>query len=245
MWDRPDVLHRVADGMLTLALVLVAGSAVHAMVHSPLFELRQVQVVGVASQITREQVAEIVRRDIRGNLVTLDIDAARTAFERLPWARSVMVRRHWPGQLEVTLEEHVVLARWGDSALVNTHGEVFNASYDGELPVFAGPLEAVKEIAIQYEYFRSVLAPIARMPTRVSVSPRHAWQIQLDGGTVIELGRDHVEARLARLASVYDRTIARLNRRIEYIDLRYPNGFAVRIPEMRDGATRERRKAKA
>ena len=80
------------------------------------------------------------------------------------------------------------------------------------------------------------------MPTRVSVTPRHAWQIRLDSGTVLELGRDQVEARLARLASVYDRTIAPLNRRIEYVDLRYPNGFAVRIPEMRDGMTRERRK---
>jgi cell division protein FtsQ len=244
MWDRPDLLHRVADGLLTLAVVLVTGAGIHATVHSALFELRQVQVVGTVSRITREQVAEIVRRDVRGNLVTLDLEAARRAFERLPWTRSVSVRRHWPGQLEVTLEEHVALARWGDLALVNTHGEVFEAPYDGNLPVFTGPLESVKEIAIQYGYFRSILAPIARVPVRVSVSRRHAWQIQLDGGTVVELGRDHVDARLSRLASVYDRTIAPLNRRIEYVDLRYPNGFAVRIPEMRDAPARERRRAR-
>jgi len=244
MWDRPDVLNRAADAMLTLALVLLTAGAVYAAAHSRLFELRQVNVVGAVSQITREQVAGIVRREIRGNLVTLDIDAARVAFEKLPWTRTAIVRRHWPGQLEVTLEEHVVLARWGDAALVNTHGEVFSAPYDGELPVFVGPPESAKEIAIQYEYFRSVLAPIARVPIRVAVSPRHAWQIQLDGGTVVELGREHVEARLARLASVYDRTVARLNRRIVYVDLRYPNGFAVRIPEMRDDAARERRKSR-
>ena len=244
MWDRPDLLHRVADGLLTIAVLLVIAGAVVAAVRSPLFDLRQVQVVGAVSRITPEQVAEIVRSELRGNLVTLDVDAARSAFERLPWTRTVMVRRHWPGKLEVTLEEHVALARWGEAALVNTHGEVFKASHDGDLPVFAGPPESVKEIAIQYEYFRSVLAPIARMPTRVSVSARHAWQIQLDGGTVVELGRDHVEERLARLASVYDRTIGRLNRRIDYVDLRYPNGFAVRIPEMRDATPRERRKGR-
>jgi cell division septal protein FtsQ len=54
-----------------------------------------------------------------------------------------------------------------------------------------------------------------------------------------------VEARLARFVAVYDRTIARLNRRIEYVDLRYSGGFAVRIPELRDGAPRERRKGRA
>jgi cell division septal protein FtsQ len=30
----------------------------------------------------------------------------------------------------------------------------------------------------------------------------------------------------------YDRTVATLKRRIEYVDLRYANGFAVRIPEL-------------
>ena len=51
-------------------------------------------------------------------------------------------------------------------------------------------------------------------------------------------------ASLARFVAVYDRTIVRLNRRIEYVDLRYPGGFAVRIPELRDGAPRERRKGR-
>jgi cell division protein FtsQ len=38
---------------------------------------------------------------------------------------------------------------------------------------------------------------------------------------------------LARYSSVYDHSIARLNQEIQpdYMDLRYPNGFAVRIPE--------------
>jgi cell division protein FtsQ len=245
MWDRPDSVNRVADLLLTLALVLAIAGAIHALAHSPVFGLRQVDLHGAISQVTREQVAELLRRDVRGNLVTLDLAGARAAFEKLPWVRGAMLRRHWPGRLEVRLEEHVALARWGDAALVNTHGEVFHAPYDGELPVFGGPPEAAKEIAIQYEYFRSALAAIGRKPLQVSVSSRRAWEIRLDGGTVLALGREHVEARLARFVAVYDRTIARLNRRIEYVDLRYSGGFAVRIPELRDGAPRERRKGRA
>ena len=244
MWDRHDILDRAADLFLTLALLLVVTGAIHAVVHSPLFALRQVQLHGAISQVTREQVAEIIRRDNRGNLVTLDLGATRAAFEKLPWVRSVMLRRHWPGRLEVTLEEHVALARWGNAALVNTHGEVFEAACDAELPVFTGPAESAKEIAIQYEYFRSTLAAIGKTPVQVSVSSRRAWQIRLDGGAVLELGRENVEARLARFVSAYDRTIARLNRRVEHVDLRYPNGFAVRIPELRDGASPQRSKGR-
>jgi cell division protein FtsQ len=245
MWDRHDAMNRAADWLLTLALLLAAAGAGHAVAHSAAFGLREVRLHGAISQVTRGQVAEILRGEVRGNLVTLDLGATRAAFEKLPWVRSTVLRRHWPGRLDVMLEEHVALARWGDSALVNTHGEIFRATYDGELPAFAGPPESAKEISIQYEYFRSVLALIARTPVRVSVSSRQAWQIGLDGGTVLELGREQVEGRLARFVAVYDRTIARLNRRIDYVDLRYPNGFAVRIPEMREGAPRERRKGGA
>ena len=42
-------------------------------------------------------------------------------------------------RLEVTIEEHAPLARWNDAALVNAHGEVFVADYNGELPQFDGP----------------------------------------------------------------------------------------------------------
>lgn len=245
MWDRPDSLNRAADLLLTLALGLALAGALHALAQSQVFGLRQVDLHGAISQVTREQIAELMRREVRGNLVTVDLAGTRAAFEKLPWVRSAMLRRHWPGRLEVRLEEHVALARWGDAALVNTHGELFQASYDGELPVFGGPPEAAKEIAIQFEYFRGALAVIGRKPLQVSVSSRRAWEIRLDGGTVLELGREHMEARLARFVAVYDRTVARLNRRIEYVDLRYPGGFAVRIHELRDVAPRERGKGRA
>jgi cell division protein FtsQ len=241
MWDRHDILNRAADLLLTVALLLAVAGAIYAVVHSPVFGLRQVQLHGAISQVTREHVAHVIRRELRGNFVTLDLEGARAAIARLPWVRSVTLRRQWPGRLDVMLEEHVALARWGETALVNTHGEVFEASSDAQLPVFRGPAEAAKEIAIQYEYFRRALARIGRRPVHVSVSSRRAWQVGLDGGTELELGREDVEARLARFVTVYERTIAPLNRRIEHVDLRYPNGFAVRIPELRDSEPQRRK----
>jgi cell division protein FtsQ len=244
MWHRPDILNRVADLLLLAALVLTGAAGVHALAYSSIFELRQVELRGAIVQVKREQVAEILQRGHGGNLVTLDLAATRAAFEQLPWVRTVVLRRQWPGRIEVQVEEHVALARWGESALVNTHGELFKGLSDAKLPVFSGPAEAAKEIAIQYGYFRSALAPVGRTPIEVSVSSRRAWRIRLDGGTEVELGRENVEARLARFVSVYERTIARLNRRVEHVDLRHPNGFAVRIPELRDGEQQQRRKGR-
>ena len=39
-------------------------------------------------------------------------------------------------------------------------------------------------------------------------------------------------ARVARFLSAYPQTIAPLGRHADYVDLRYANGFAVRVPEL-------------
>jgi cell division protein FtsQ len=67
----------------------------------------------------------------------------------------------------------------------------------------------------------------------INLTSRYAWRIQLNTGTVLELGRNEVEERLVRYVSVYNHSIARFNQEepLAYVDLRYPNGFAIRMPE--------------
>jgi len=43
--------------------------------------------------------------------------------------------------------------------------------------------------------------------------------------------------RLSRFVAFYAQTLGALNRRLDYVDLRYPNGFALRVPEIVDSDT--------
>jgi cell division protein FtsQ len=233
MWDKPDILNALASLLFAAAFLLVAYGTLHYVVRLPVFPLREVRINGALAHVTVGQVEVIVKRELQDNFFTLDLAQTRAAFERLPWVRKVNVRRQWPDRLDVTLEEHVPLARWGTVALVNIQGEVFTAAYDGELPLFVGPPASAKEIAIQYGYFQRSLAAIGQVPVQVQVSPRRAWQVRLESGLTLELGRESIESRLDRFIAVYERTVNRLRRKIDYVDLRYPNGFAVRIPELK------------
>lgn len=233
MWDKPALMLWLANLLYAVAAILLLYAVLFLVVHLPLFPLREVKVNGELQHVTREQVQFIVTRALKGNFFTLDLNKTRRTFEKLPWVRNVNVRRRWPDQLEVTLEEHQALARWNNSALVNTRGELFQAASNQQLPVFSGPdKEAVGEVASQYQLFRQQLAATGRQPVQVSLSPRRAWQIRLDDGLVVEMGREHVEQRLEKFVKVYDRSLGRLgqmNKAVDYVDLRYPNGFAVRL----------------
>jgi cell division protein FtsQ len=235
LWDMPGFLNAAASVLYALAAALALYAAAAAVASLPAFALRQVRIVEPPAHVTPEELEAIVRRELHGNFFTLDLAAARASFERVPWVRRAAVRRQWPGRLEVTLEEHAPLARWGARALVNTHGEVFEAAYEGELPLFDGPAGTAKEIAIQYEYFRRILADVGLVPGELHVSARRAWKLKLANGPTLELGRESIEARLARFVAAYGRTVGRLGRRVDYVDLRYANGFAVVVPELERG----------
>ena len=253
MWDKPDVLNAIAGLLFAAALLLAAYGGLHYVVRLPVFPLREVRIDGELAHVTRAQLETLARREVEGNFFTLDLGKARAAFASLPWVRRAEVRRQWPDRLDVALEEHVPLARWGNAAFVNTHGEVFTfpkeapvRPSDGALPLFSAPDEAsAKEIAIQYGYFQRRLATIGQVPVEVRVSPRRAWQVRLASGLTLRLGRERIEARLDRYIAVHDRTLSRLQRKLDYVDLRYPNGFAVRIPELRPEPQHQRRAGKA
>jgi cell division protein FtsQ len=202
-------------------------------VHLPVFPLREVKVNGELDHVTREQVQLIVKRELKGNFFTVDLDQAKSAFEKLPWIRSASVRRRWPDRLEVAVEEHVALARWGNMALVDTNGALFGAASNEDLPVFIGPSGSEREVAQHYLMFRQALKPIGLAPTQVVLSARRAWELRLNNGLTVELGREQVEPRLAKFVGVYDRTLAVAQHSVRYVDLRYPNGFAVRMPGYR------------
>ena len=205
-------------------------AALFVLVHLPIFPLREVRVDGVLTHVTREQVKLIVARHLNGNFFTLDLVTARDAFEKLPWARNVSVRRRWPDKLEVSVEEHKELARWGNIALVNTYGELFHAASDSDLPVFYGPGDGVREVAEHYGAYSKLLNGTDIKVVQLALSPRRAWQIKTDKGMVIELGREQMDARLSKFANVYQSTLESIGVNVAYADLRYPNGFAVRKP---------------
>jgi cell division protein FtsQ len=230
MWNRPDSLNIISNALFALTFALIAWMLVMFVVRLPIFALREVRVNNVLVHVTRDQIEAVIRRDVAGNFFTLDLPRLRTGFEQLPWVRTADVRRRWPHRVDVVLEEQVPLARWGNDALVNVHGEVFAAAYDGALPMFIGPdAGTAAEIALQYDYFRRSLAAINDAPTQVRMSPRHAWELKLASGLTLELGRDDIEARLDRFVAFYARTVGRLPQRPDYVDLRYPNGFAARV----------------
>lgn len=249
MWDEPQALNKLSGTLFGIAVALLLFGALHYALHLPVFALRTVQLDVVPQRVNVADVEAVVRNELRGNFFTVDLEQTRRDFEQLPWVRKVDVRRHFPWRLDVKLEEQVALAHWNGTQLVNTHGEVFDAQCGGvtptasgthrpppcgetdqKLPSLSGPEGSAAEVALRYSRFSQMLSSLGQRVTQLDLSPRGAWQLRLQDGLQVKLGREQMEQRLARFVAVYPYSLATMQQPARYVDLRYRNGFAAYLP---------------
>lgn len=238
MWDNPRLLNLAANALYGAAAVIVLCILIIAALNSRLFPMRTVSVQGELTHIDAAMVEQALAGRVAGNFFGVDLAAVRAALLEVPWARRVEVRRQWPDRLVVRIEEHEALAHWSETQLVNQQGEIFPARSAGALPRFAGPEGSARLVTARYHEFSRMVAPLGMEIASIELSARRAWQVELRGEDerrlTLVLGREleegTVSARLQRFVAVYPQTLGALNRRTGYVDLRYPNGFALRVP---------------
>jgi cell division protein FtsQ len=240
MWNNARQLNLTANALHVLLVFVLLGAAGYWAIQRPEFRLREIQIDGDTLHINSPTVRASVVGHLKGNYFTVDLDAARTAFEQMPWVRHASVRRVWPNTLAVTLEEFKPLGTWGTDQLVSVDGDLFTANQgelDDDLPAFEGPDGSAKEVVARYHDFTKWFAPLDAHPEEVILSPRYAWTVKLSNGTQIELGRernqDTLFDRSRRFVAAWSAVTGRWGNDIEYADLRYPNGFAVKAAGMR------------
>lgn len=231
MWDNHKALRSLANFLLLASLLMLLYATGVWVVNAPWFPVRKIAIDGQLQRVTPEQLKYIAEHQLSGTFFTLDIDRTRAAFEKLPWVSEAQVRRSWPDTLEITVTEHQAEARWGESGLISTAGRWFDAASDQALPMFYGPAGAEKDMSDMLLQLRAMLAPVGLTPAVLTLTDRRSWQVQLNNGVRLELGRGDVVARVVRFARYWRDTLAGLPYRIEAVDLRYPNGFAVRMPD--------------
>ena len=239
MWQKPHLLTAVSDLLfLAGAAALLVAAVVWGTPRLHLFPLSEVQVTHELREVQRGELEESLSELLRGNFFTVDIETVRQSLEGLPWVRRAEIWRKWPSRIEVRIEEHQAVAHWGDGQgqLVNTYGEVFPASLVREqsLPRLSGPTGSSGEILRRYEEFAQLMKPVGLLPAQLALSPRLAWLVKLEDGMWIELGREQPKApirmRLQRFVDYYPTLSDTRGVRPTAVDMRYPNGFALRFP---------------
>jgi cell division protein FtsQ len=192
--------------------------------------LRTLVVEGALTHVSLAAVRQAVQAHMHGGFFSLDVDAVRRAIEALPWVERARVRRAWPDTVHVAITEQVPVARWGADGVLNANGIVF--LHDAKdtltgLPHFNGPPGSGATILDEYTMMRRLLRSTKLDIRTVTMDARGAWNLVFAHGLTLHLGRRDERRRLARFARIVLPALAGRLPEAAYVDMRYPNGFAV------------------
>jgi len=222
---------RLSAWLLALVLVVLPVIAVlNGWIAAERWPIARLQVVGRFEHVPAEQVRAAVQPVLGRGFFALDLGRVHAAVAALPWVRYVQVRKRWPDALEVTVYEHVAVARWGDARWLSRAGVVFAAADEpalAALPHLAGPDSRRDEVIALYRQAQSLFVSQGRGVRELQVSTRGSWSLRLDDDTDVMIGRDDPQQRLARFVRLLPQVLTGSSQRLARVDLRYTNGFAV------------------
>ncbi len=236
------LMNIAANALFTVCFAALLAAGVWWALRNPVFAIAGITVQGDVSHNSAATLRANVAPRLKGNFFTVNLAAAREAFESAPWVRKAVVRREFPNRLRVRLEEHRAVALWGsesDARLLNNFGEVFEANAGDveseQLPRLAGPDDQSPQVLAMYDALRPQFEPLDLGIEKLTLTARGSWELELDNGATVEVGRgtpEEVMARIQRFVQTLNQVVSRYGRRPDALlsaDLRHGDGYAVRL----------------
>ena len=191
-----------------------------------------IAIAGEMPYTTRADIEGAIEKVNLGNFFNLDVNDVQKKVAMLPWVYSVSVRKKWPDELKIYVVDQKPIAHWNGDFLINVNGKAFQADVKRlakKLPAFFGP-EGSEQIALDNFINLNKLLDFSQLAIdELVLTERFAWQLILNDGITIDLGRDNRVERIQRFMDIYPeiKLHKKQGQQVDYVDLRYDTGLAV------------------
>ena len=212
------------------ALVVVLAAGLAALTWALDRPVHIISMDGSFQRVSPGQIEKAVAPFSQAGFMSADLDGIQRAVEALPWVERARIQRRWPNSLHVTVIEQTAAARWGESGLLNTRGELFVRSathVPAELPRLSGPEGTESQVAQRYLSVQGRMLEAGMRIAALRLDERGACEMDLDSGVTVRLGRREVDERIDRFIRTASQVISHRLNEITYVDMRYSNGFAI------------------
>jgi cell division protein FtsQ len=177
----------------------------------------------------QKAVQTVIRPYVNKTVVNLPLQPIRNALLGFSWAADVELQRVWPKTLQIVFRPQRLLALWNGQFVLNAYGERFRLKGGAkDLPTLYGPVGRQIQVLSVYQQAQAILKGLNVQIEMLRLNDNGNWQLVLEDGMDIQLGKAGALTRLKRFVKVYFKVFPKTNMaRDRHVDLRYPNGMAV------------------
>ncbi|WP_391088226.1 cell division protein FtsQ/DivIB [Vibrio sp. NH-UV-68] len=230
----PLVKEHAVGGSFLLVVLLLIGSLLYSTI-SWMWDDQRLPLSNIVLQGELHYVSALdVQRAFAqlghvGTFMSQDVNVLQQVAESIPWVSHASIRKQWPDTVKVFLTEHHAQAIWNGNALLNDQGHIFDGDIgklDQERVKLYGPAETNQEVLSIWRDISPKFTALNLTITSLVLNDRRAWQIILDNGIRLELGKESLQERIERFVFLY-KNLGSDTQRVSYIDLRYDTGAAI------------------
>lgn len=229
-------------GKLLFKLLLISGffalsfEAYQKLHETRYFPVQFVHVYG-AQHVDHKELQNLLKPLVAHNFFSVDMELIKGRLHQFSWVEDITIKRIWPDRVDIIITEHQPIAHWHDGSLLSASGDLFSQGEyapSADLPRFIGP-DGMQGTMLQFfNDFNRELAPLHAKITTLELTPYQMWQLTLNNGICLRLGHKNILTHLSQFVKVYPKIIGDKAKDVEYVDLRYPNGMAVKWKKATD-----------
>ena len=197
------------------------------------FAIKDVTISGL-KELTPAEILRDGDVGAKNSLALLDPTALRDRLKTIPLVRDVSIRKLFPNDLHINVQERDAAALWqkdGQLSLIAADGVPIDTVEDNRfngLPFLVG--EGANERLGEFE---ALLASAGALKDKIRAGVlvgRRRWTLQMDSGVEVELPELDAIETLARLVEI-ERQSKILEKDVISIDLRIPGRITARLSE--------------
>ncbi len=209
-----------------LALALIASWVSH----HPYFKIQQVEIKKHHAPLHNRELSVILLPYMGHSLFSLDTEKLQTELEYMGWVKHAAVRKKWPHTLSIEIQPQNPVAKWEHHGLVDKYGNVFQPedSIPSNIPLIISNTKNLKTALDAVAAINEDAIPSRLSLTKLKIENDKLCQFSLDNGLTLLSVCKKIKQVLPQFLAAYPKVFSEKSPDGAYVDLRYPNGFAVK-----------------
>ena len=195
------------------------------------FPIKNISIESIIININKDDVFEKSKNYLDSkSFFNFKINILKKEIEKVSWVKSADIRRVYPGEIKIYIEEHIPIAIWNNESYMNNIGDIFFIhDIKKNLPIISSNQSGNK---IMFEYFSLLLKYISDENFDIKIKKIEENDIRslsayLSSGIIVKFGSKDIRGKILTFIKVYKTLNTSDLEKIRYIDMRYSNGFSI------------------
>ena len=195
------------------------------------FPIKNISIESKMINVNKDDVFEKSKNYLNSkSFFNFKINILKKEIEEVPWVKSADIRRVYPGEIKIYIEEHIPIAIWNNESYMNNIGDIFFIhDIKKNLPIISSNQSGNK---IMFEYFSLLLKYISDENFDIKIKKIEENDIRslsayLSSGIIVKFGSKDIRGKILTFIKVYKTLNTSDLEKIRYIDMRYSNGFSI------------------